>query len=112
MSQLQASELGRQRLKWWQREHIKSLFGDQTKIIEEYLEQDILQCIPVVLDRLGKTRDSVVYKMSAKQKHWKRTQVLNFHKSLDSRSLTFKSNEKKNMNAKSMIRELKLRYQE
>jgi len=36
---------------------------------------------------------------------------MNFLKSLDNRSFNFKSNEKKNMNSKTMVREFKSRFQ-
>ena len=91
----------------WQREWIITLNEDS---MEQYMESQPGLVLRTIIDKLKDWNNQKKQLKEVKNKIWKRTQKENFGKSLDSKSFVFFKSEKKNMNTKCFLREIKLKY--
>ena len=75
------------------------------------MNQQLGLIIRTIVDRLNNLLEQKKIQKEQSKKQWKRLQKENYSKSLDSRSFVFMKNEKKSLNSKFYIREIKNRWQ-
>eukprot|EP00005_Dracoamoeba_jomungandri_P004864 CAMPEP_0174252262 /NCGR_PEP_ID=MMETSP0439-20130205/1801_1 /TAXON_ID=0 /ORGANISM="Stereomyxa ramosa, Strain Chinc5" /LENGTH=1190 /DNA_ID=CAMNT_0015332775 /DNA_START=101 /DNA_END=3673 /DNA_ORIENTATION=+ len=95
--------------------HIRSIeriYGTKGPDVVEKLFTNPVVAVPVILKRL-KQKD-LEWRNARREwnKIWREVNEKNYHRSLDHRSFSFKQNDKKNLSAKTLLAEIKQKYQE
>ncbi|CAL9219216.1 unnamed protein product [Arabidopsis halleri] len=86
---------------------IERLYGDHGLDVIDILHKNLATALPVILTRLKQKQDEWKKCREDFDKVWANVYAKNHYKSLDHRSFYFKQQDSKNLNAKSLVAEIK-----
>jgi len=86
---------------------IETIYGDRGKEMVSLLGKNPLRAIPIIYDRLNTRQQTLKQTKADMLQSWKAEQEINFYKSIDHKSFSFKLYEKKNSNSKAFMNDLK-----
>lgn len=89
------------------RNSIARIYGDSGKEMLDLLEKNPTVAVPLVLSRLRQKQNEWIKVRARLNRHWKELADQNYFKSLDHRSLTWRTVDKRSISARTLVAEIK-----